>query len=147
MIRDSIDILQKPFPTFASRRSQVLIFKPAKKVWNIVGQASRLPEWFPGVKSVTISENRRQMVTDADFVINETILMADPGLMRFQYSIGMPLIKHHISTIDVIEVSDSSCVLIYSVDAEPATMALVIAGAGYNAIRYLKAKVENNSIE
>ena len=45
-------------------------------------------------------------------------------------------------TIDVIDLGDSTCLVIYGVDADPATMALVIGGAAGNALEHLKSLLE-----
>ncbi len=59
----------------------------------------------------------------------ERLLTVDPTLRRFQYRITAPLFAEHLSTIDVHDLGDGTSLVVYSVDAEPAALALVIGGA------------------
>ena len=59
----------------------------------------------------------------------EQLLTVDPVLRRFQYRITSPLFSEHLGTIDVLDVGDGSCLVVYSTDAQPAPLALVIGGA------------------
>ena len=68
----------------------------------------------------------------------EEILTNDPLQRRFQYRITTGLFKEHLSTLDVLDLEDGTSVVVYSADAEPATMALVIAGAAGNALEHLR---------
>ena len=67
----------------------------------------------------------------------ERLLTIDPDLRRFQYRITSPLFVEHLSTIDVHDLGDDTCLTVYSVDAEPAVLALVIGGAARAALAYL----------
>jgi hypothetical protein len=65
----------------------------------------------------------------------------DPLQRRFQYRItGM---KEHASTLDVIDLGDGTCLVVYGVDADPNTMALVIGGAAGNALENLRTLLED----
>jgi hypothetical protein len=44
------------------------------------------------------------------------------------------LYRFHLGTIDVIELGDDECLIIYSTTAEPNVLALVIGGGTYGAI-------------
>jgi hydroxyacyl-ACP dehydratase HTD2-like protein with hotdog domain len=67
----------------------------------------------------------------------ERLLTIDHGLRRFQYRITSPLFVEHLSTIDVHDLHDGTCLTVYSVDAEPAVLALVIYGAARAALLHL----------
>jgi hydroxyacyl-ACP dehydratase HTD2-like protein with hotdog domain len=65
------------------------------------------------------------------------MLTIDPTIRRFQYRITSPLFVEHLSTIDVHDLRDGTCLTVYSVDAEPAVLALVISGAARAALNHL----------
>jgi hydroxyacyl-ACP dehydratase HTD2-like protein with hotdog domain len=67
----------------------------------------------------------------------ERLLTIDPQQRRFQYRITSPLFVEHLSTIDVHDLGDGTCLTVYSVDSEPAVLALVIAGAARAALNNL----------
>jgi hypothetical protein len=69
----------------------------------------------------------------------EQLLTVDPVLRRFQYRITAPMFTEHLSTIDVHHLRDGSCLAVYSVDADPAPLALVIAGAARAGLENLEA--------
>jgi len=72
----------------------------------------------------------------------EEILTNDPLQRRFQYRITAPMIREHLSTLDVLDLGDGTSLVVYSADADPATMALVIAGAAGNALEHLRDLME-----
>lgn len=112
-----------------SVRHEVRLACAPETAWGLVGSAERLPEWFPGVTSCTVEGDERTVVTGAGLPIPEQILTVDQHLRRFQYRITAPLFIEHLSTIDVHDLGDGTCLVVYSVDAEPAPLALVIGGA------------------
>ena len=61
----------------------------------------------------------------------EQLLTIDNTLRRFQYRITSPLFVEHLSSIVVHVLEDGNCLVVYSVDAEPAVLALVIGGAAW----------------
>jgi hypothetical protein len=72
----------------------------------------------------------------------EEIVTNDPLQRRFQYRITAPMIREHLSTLDVLDLEDGTCLVVYSADADPSTMALVIAGAAGNALDHLRTMME-----
>ena len=52
------------------------------------------------------------------------------------------MFRHHLSTIDVIDLEDGTTLAIYGVDAEPAVLALTIGGAAGAALEHLKVMLE-----
>ena len=125
-----------------SVRREVRIARPSDDVWAVVGDPARLPDWWPGIPSCTVEGSRRTITTGAGIPIPEEILTVDPLQRRFQYRITGGLVQEHLSTIDVHDLGDGTCLVVYSVDAEPSTMALVIGGAAGNALQTLRRQME-----
>lgn len=123
-------------------RRHVRIAAPADTVWERVGDPARIAEWFPGIESATVDGRVRTIVTGAGIPIPEEILVSDALQRRFQYRITAPVVQEHLSTLDVIDLEDGTCLAVYAADAVPATMALVIAGAAGNALEHLRDLVE-----
>ena len=73
-------------------------------------------------------------MTRSGLPMPERLLTVDHSLRRFQYRITAPLFVEHLSTIDVHDLGDGTCLAVYSVDAEPAVLALVIGGAARAAL-------------
>ncbi len=124
--------LRRP-PVTASRgsvRHQVRLACPGRRPsgpWS--GDPTRLIEWFPGIESCTVDGDERVVTTRSGLPMPERLLTVDPALRRFQYRITSPLFKEHLGTIDVHDLEDGTCLVVYSTDAEPAPLALVIGGA------------------
>ncbi len=131
----------------ASVRRQVRLALPAERVWELIGDPSRLPEWFDGIVSATVEGSSRTIVTGAGITMPEQIVTNDPLQRRFQYRITSPLMREHLSTIDVMDLGDSTSLVSYSADADPASMALVIAGAAGAALRNLRRVLEEDPME
>lgn len=128
-----------------SIRHEIRIHRPAADVWRLVGDAARLHEWFPGVVSCTVDGNQRMIVTGSGMSMPEEILLNDSTQRRFQYRITAPLFQFHRGTIDVIDLSEpgeDSCLVVYQTEADPRTMALVIAGGTMGALRELHRQME-----
>jgi hypothetical protein len=128
--------------TRASVRRHVRIGRPAEAVWPYVGDPTRLAEWFSGIAECHVAGATRTVVTESGITMPEEIVTNDPLARRFQYRITAALFREHLSTIDVIDLDDGSCLAIYGVDANPATLALVIAGAAGDALHRLRELVE-----
>ena len=122
-----------------SMRHSIRLRCPAEKVWDLVGAPVRLPEWWEGVESCTVEGDERTIVTRSGLPMPERLLTIDPQQHRFQYRITAPLFVEHLSTIDVHDLGDGTCLTVYSVDSEPAVLALVIAGAARAALNHLPA--------
>jgi hypothetical protein len=128
----------------ATVRRHVRINRPASDVWAILGDATALPRWFPGIAKVEVDGTHRIVTTGAGLPMPEEIVTCDPLLRRFQYRITAPMFRHHLSTIDVIDLEDGTCLAIYAVDAEPAVLALTIGGAAGAALEYLEKMLDHN---
>lgn len=127
-----------------SVRRQVRIARPADEVWALVGDPARVQEWWPGIMSSTVEGDMRVVTTGADLVMPERILTLDPLLRRFQYGITAPAFREHTSTLDVHDLGDGTSLVVYSCDAEPATLALLIGGAAGNALLTLRRLMEGD---
>jgi len=125
-----------------SLRRSVRIAVPASEVWALAGDPARLHEWFPGVVSCTVDGTTRQVTTASGISLPEQIVTDDPLQRRFQYRITAPIVREHLSTLDVIDLGDGTSLVVYAVDADPATMALILGGAAGNALEHLRALLE-----
>ena len=128
--------------TRASVRREVRIRRSADELWAWVGDAARLAEWWPGITACVVDGDNRTITMGSGLPMPEKLLTVDRLQRRFQYRITAPLFKEHTSTIDVHDLGDGTSLVVYSVDAEPSTMALVIGGAAGNALQHLRALVE-----
>jgi polyketide cyclase/dehydrase/lipid transport protein len=124
-------------------RRHVRIGRPAADVWALVGDPARIQEWFPGIVASTVDGTTRVITTGAGMPMPEQIVTNDPLQRRFQYRITAPMFREHLSTLDVLDLGDGTSVAVYSADADPATMALVIAGAAGNALENVRTLLEN----
>lgn len=107
-----------------------------------MGDPARIAEWFPGIASATVQGRTRMIVTRAQVAMPEEIVTNDALQRRFQYRLQIPAVRSHLSTLDVFDLGDGTCLVSYAADAEPATMALVIAGAAGAALHHLRHLME-----
>ena len=125
-----------------SVRRHVRIARPAAEVWERIGDPARIQEWFGGIESSTVEGNVRVVTTKAGLPMPEEIVTNDAVQRRFQYRITAPMFREHLSTLDVLDLGDGTSLVVYSADADPSTMALVIAGAAGNALEHLRTMME-----
>lgn len=125
-----------------SVRRQVRIGRRPDDVWALVGDPARIQEWFPGIVSSTVDGPTRVVTTGSGLPMPEEIITNDRLQRRFQYRITAPMIREHLSTLDVLDLGDGTCLVVYSADADPSIMALVIAGAAGNALEHLRDLME-----
>jgi carbon monoxide dehydrogenase subunit G len=126
----------------ASVRREVRIKCSADEAWSWVGAPERLAEWWPGITACTVNDDTRTIVLGSGLPMPEKLLTVDAIQRRFQYRITGPIFVEHTSTIDVHELGEQECLVVYSIDAEPSTMALVIGGAAGNALQHLRGILE-----
>ena len=131
--------------TRASIRREVRIRGSADELWEWVGDPSRLAEWWPGITACVVDGDSRTITMGSGLPMPEQLLTIDRLQRRFQYRITAPIFREHTSTIDVHDLGDGTSLVVYSVDAEPSTMALVIGGAAGNALEHLRSLVEGMS--
>jgi uncharacterized protein YndB with AHSA1/START domain len=128
-----------------SIRHEIRISRPAEDVWALAGDPTRLHEWFPGIVACSVDGGQRVITTGSGMPMPEEILLVDDVQRRFQYRITAPLFVFHRGTIDVIDLGDGTCLVVYSTEADPRTMALVIAGGTAGALDELKRQMEGTS--
>ena len=140
--------------TLGSVRHEIRIHRSAADVWARVRDAAGLHTWFPGITSCQVDGMNRVIVLGSGLPMPEEILVIDDVQRRFQYRITVPMFKYHRATIDVIELGDlndlndlnesddSSCLVVYSTDADPRAMALTIGGGTAGALDELKRQME-----
>jgi hypothetical protein len=128
--------------TLGSARYHIRIKKPAETVWQLAGDPRRLHDWFPGVTSCEVDGTRRVIILDSGLPMPEEILIKDDTLRRFQYRVTAPMFAFHRGGIDVIDLGDETCLVVYSTDADPRTMALTIGAATAGALDELKRLME-----
>ena len=131
-------------PPRGSVRRQVRISCPPDEVWALAGDPGRIQEWWPGIESSVVDGNTRVITTGAGIPMPEEILTHDRLQRRFQYRITAPIVREHLSTLDVLDLEDGTSLVVYSADADPSTMALVIAGAAGNALENLRRILEGD---
>jgi len=122
-----------------SVRHAVRLACDADPVWELLGDPIRIPEWFPGIESCTVEGDVRVVTTRSGLPMPEHLLTVDPVLRRLQYRITSPLFKEHLGTLDVHDLEDGSSLVVFSTDADPAALALVIGGAARAALQGLPA--------
>lgn len=127
---------------YGSIRHQIRIHRSAADVWSLAGDPTRLHEWFPGITACQVEGTTRVITTGIGLPMPEQIVMCDDTQRRFQYEITAPMFRKHRGTIDVIELADDECMVVYSTDCEPRAMALVIGGATSGALDELKRHME-----
>lgn len=125
-----------------SIRHHIRINRSADDVWALAGDPARLHEWFPGITSCTVDGNTRVITLGSGMQMPEEILVHDRLQRRFQYRITAPLFQFHRGTIDVLDLGDGTCVVVYTTEADPRTMALTIAGGTAEALDELKRQME-----
>jgi hypothetical protein len=126
----------------ATVRREIRIHAPAEEVWATIGDPGTIHEWFPGIVASTVEGTVRTITLGSGVPLPEDIITNDPILRRFQYRIAGGLFRNHLGTVDVLDLGDGTCLTVYSTDAEPDVMALVIGGASGAALHELKRQIE-----
>ena len=128
-----------------SIRHEIRIRRSADDVWELVGDAARLHEWFPGIASSPVDGTSRVITTGAGLPMPEEILVDDPVQRRFQYRITAPDVpappRHDRRHRPRRRRRASSS---YSTEADPRAMALVIGGATAGALDELRRQMETD---
>lgn len=127
---------------YGTIRHEIRIARSADEVWALAGDAAKLHTWFPGIVNCTVDGTTRVITMGTGMPMPEEILVNDDSQRRFQYRITAPLFVHHRGTIDVIELGADECLVVYSTEADPRTMALVIGGGTAGALAELKRQME-----
>lgn len=134
----------------ASIRRELCIDRPATEVWPLIGDPGRIHEWFPGIVECTVNETddgvSRTVTLGTGIPLVEDVVTNDPIAHRFQYRIGGGIFKEHLGTVDLIDLGDGTCLGVYSTDAVPNVMALVIGGASAGALENIKSLAETGAL-
>ena len=125
-----------------SVRCDIRIRRPADMVWQLAGDPARLAEWFPGIVDCKVEGDQRVITTGAGMALPEQLLTVDRLQRRLQYRITAPLFTEHLGTVDVHDLGDGTSLVVYSTDAEPSVLALVIGGAAGSALERLRDLLE-----
>lgn len=132
----------------ATIRSHARVHRSADDVWKIVGDPTRIVEWFPGVTEATVDGNNRTLMLKAGLPVHEEIVTLDHRMRRFQYRITGPLpVKYHLGTMDVIEDGEPGCLLMYSTEISPDPMAFVLDGVISEGIGNLARMLNDHTEE
>jgi hypothetical protein len=131
----------------ASVRKEIRIHRRAADVWARIEDPGCIQDWFPGIVSSTVDGTTRVITLGSGLAMPEEIVTSDPILRRFQYRITVPIFRHHLGTIDVIDLGEESSLVVYSTDADPRTMALVIGAASGGALAELRHQMESAETE
>ncbi len=127
---------------YGTIRHEIRIARSADEVWALAVDAAKLHTWFPGIVNCTVDGTTRVITMGTGIPMPEEILVNDNSQRRFQYRITAPLFVHHRGTIDVIELGPDESLVVYSTEADPRTMALVIGGGTAGALAELKRQME-----
>lgn len=125
-------------------RRERVIEVPAEEAWAVIGRPELLHLWFPGIVACAVDGDTRTVTLGSGMSLPETLLTNDPLQRRFQYRIG-GFFAEHLGTIDVVALGDARCLVIYSSDADPATMAIVLGGATGGALEELARQLEGGA--
>jgi hypothetical protein len=125
-----------------SVRRERIVQVPAEQAWAVVGRPELLHHWFPGIVDCRVEGDTRTITLGTGIALPEELLTNDPLQRRFQYRIAGGLFAEHLGTIDVIALADERCLVVYSSDADPATMAIVLGGATGGALEELARQLE-----
>lgn len=129
---------------YGTIRHEIRIRRPAADVWALAGDPTKLHHWFPGIVDCTVDGTTRIITTGTGIPMPEEILVCDNTQRRFQYRLTAAFIQHHRGTIDVIDLDDGTCLVVYSTECDPRTMALVIGGGTAGALTELKRQMEGH---
>jgi hypothetical protein len=134
----------------ASIRRELRIDRSAAEVWPLIGDPGRIHEWFPGIVSSTVEETDegtvRTVTLGTGIPLEEHVVTNDPIAHRFQYRIAGGVFSQHLGTVDLIDLGDGTCLGVYSTDAMPDVMALVIGGASGVALENIRSLAETGSL-
>jgi hypothetical protein len=129
-----------------SLRHHCIVNHSADRVWELIGDPSRVHEWLPGITSCEVEGQSRRVTLSNGLVLSEEILVHDHVQRRFQYRIDAGFFAFHRSSLDVIPLDSNSCIAIYAADADPRAMALVVAGAAAAGLDNLTSLLSSNAL-
>lgn len=126
----------------ATIRHHVHVDANPDDVWKLISDSTTMPNWFPGVKAVSVDGNQRT-VDLGSLELIEDIVTSDDDLRRFQYRIvGGPMVpEYHLGTIDVLPDGDGSLV-VYGTEVLPDAAKQMIDPSIAAGVAAIKAHME-----
>jgi hypothetical protein len=119
-------------------RREIVINADADVVWDVVADAERQAEWFPGMVSSLVIDGTRTIVTAVGGMLIEEILTVDHQARCFEYSITGPVhLDHHRGRITVMEAPGGARV-VYEQELEPKALVYVLDAAIGDALDGLR---------
>ena len=125
-----------------SARREVVIAVDVAAAWAVVGRPELLHLWFPDVVDCRVDGDQRTITLASGLTMVERILTNDPIQHRFQYRVEGGMFAEHLATLDVLGLTDRSCLVTYASDADPAPLAVVLGGATQRALAELRRQLE-----
>ncbi len=104
---------------------------------------SSIDEWFPVITACSQEGDVRTVTLGSGIALPERIVTNDRVQRRLQYRIEGGVIREHLATVDVIDLHDGTCLGVYSTDAVPDVMALVVGAACGNALLELRRQFDD----
>lgn len=126
----------------ATIRREVRFRHPAAAVWEVIADVGDLASWFPGLVDSSVDGDVRTVTLGSGISLPERLITKDPLQRRLQYRIEAGPVRDHLATLDVIDLDDGTCLAVYSTDAEPDVMALVIGAACGEALVELRRQFD-----
>jgi len=123
-------------------RREVVIRAAPDDVWRVVGRPDVLHHWFPGIADCVVEGDVRTVTLATGLALREELITCDPLQRRFQYRITGPAFAEHLGSIDVVALDEGSSLVVYTSDAAPAAMAVVLGGATQAALAELRRQFE-----
>jgi hypothetical protein len=128
-----------------SARRERTIAVSAHRAWSAITRAELLHLWFPGISTSPVEGTQRTVTLDSGIVFVEEILTNDPLQRRFQYRITGGIFHEHLATLDVHDLGPERCLVVYSSDAAPGTMAVILGGGTQGALEELARQLESGA--
>ena len=125
----------------ATVRRHIRIAASPERVWGMLRDPASISQWWPGITAATFEGTTRTVTLASGPSVPEEFLTLDDDQRRLQYRLSLPVVSHHLATVDVLDDPDGSLV-IYGTDIAPDAMALVFGGASGAALKGLKRLIE-----
>jgi carbon monoxide dehydrogenase subunit G len=124
-----------------SVRRQIRIAAPPGEVWAVLADPASISKWWPGITGATVDGAVRTVTLASGLAVEEEILDQDHDRRRLRYRAKLPVLRHHLATVDV-EADGDGTLVTYVTDIEPDPMAFVFGGASGAALEGLRRLVE-----
>ncbi|SFW73231.1 SRPBCC family protein [Amycolatopsis australiensis] len=125
----------------ATLRSHTVIDADADVVWRVLSDGANVADWFPAMAESTGDAEGRTVTLRDGSKLEEAVVTKDAYLRRFQYRVvgGDLAVEHHLGTVDVIDLGNGSCLVVYGTEIEPESTAAAFDGAIGEAVANLPA--------